>query len=82
MIFSIQLVEEVGPCICLLKMHVELLSDFNHDFIKKLQALAEKHRFLIYEDQLVFLDLKQTWSSRLGASVTRLGLISALPISL
>lgn len=46
----LKLVDQVGPYICLLKMHVELLSDFNHDFIKKLQQLSDKHNFLIYED--------------------------------
>lgn len=46
----LKLVDEVGPYICLLKMHVELLRDFKHDFIEKLQCLSDKHRFLIYED--------------------------------
>jgi len=46
----LKLVDEVGPFICILKMHVELLHDFTHDFLKKLQELSVKHRFLIYED--------------------------------
>lgn len=46
----LRLAEAVGPYVCLLKIHVELLEDFTHDFIDKLQKLAERHRFLIYED--------------------------------
>ncbi|GAB6018452.1 orotidine-5'-phosphate decarboxylase [Chamberlinius hualienensis] len=42
--------DQVGPYICLVKLHVELLSDFTKSFIPRLQSLAENHNFLIYED--------------------------------
>lgn len=39
-----------GPHICMLKIHVELLQDYNRQFIIDLQKLSDEHDFLIYED--------------------------------
>lgn len=49
----LELAEEIGEHIVLLKIHVDTLPDFSIGFLYKLQEIAKKHKFLIFEDRKI-----------------------------
>lgn len=64
----LEIADELGPYICLLKTHADVLEHFSEDVVAQLQTLAAKHRFLIFEDRK-YADIGHTVELQYSAGI-------------
>ncbi|KAH9951655.1 humps family-domain-containing protein [Amylocystis lapponica] len=67
----LRIIDVVGPYICLVKTHVDIIEDFEPTVIDRLKALSTKHDFLIFEDRK-FADIGNTVALQYSSGVYKI----------
>jgi len=65
-------VNNIGPYICILKTHIDILEDFTPEVITELKRLSKQHNFLIFEDRK-FGDIGKTFDRQLYGGIYKIG---------
>lgn len=67
----LKLVEDVGPFVCMVKTHIDIVSDFTQELSHNLKVLANHHNFLLFEDRK-FADLGSTVQRQFAEGVHKI----------
>ncbi|KAF8639774.1 hypothetical protein AX17_001034 [Amanita inopinata Kibby_2008] len=65
------IIDVVGPYVCLIKTHIDILEDFDHSLIEKLEHLSLKHDFVIFEDRK-FADIGNTVALQYSSGIHKI----------
>ncbi|EGO02192.1 hypothetical protein SERLA73DRAFT_178009 [Serpula lacrymans var. lacrymans S7.3] len=65
------IIDVVGPFVCLIKTHIDIIEDFDQTVIEHLQELSVKHDFLIFEDRK-FADIGNTVALQYSSGVYKI----------
>lgn len=66
------LIDQLGPYICLVKTHIDIIDDFSYEeTVLPLLELSKKHNFMIFEDRK-FADIGNTVKSQYSGGVYKI----------
>ncbi|KAI0327114.1 Orotidine 5'-phosphate decarboxylase [Cubamyces sp. BRFM 1775] len=67
----LRIIDVVGPYICLVKTHVDVIEDFDYSLVEQLQEFSVKHDFQIFEDRK-FADIGNTVALQYSSGVYKI----------
>lgn len=80
----LELADQAGPHIVVLKIHVDIVEDFNEKFVQRLKNLAKQHEFLLMEDRK-FGDIGNTVALQYNKGIYKISewadLVTVHPVS-
>jgi len=79
----LSIIQTVGPYVCLIKTHIDIIEDFHPSLIEQMKLLSQKYDFLFFEDRK-FADIGNTvvlqYSSGIYKIATWADITNAHPI--
>jgi len=67
----LNVIDTVGPYVCLIKTHIDIIEDFEPALLDRLQRLSKEHDFLIFEDRK-FADIGNTVALQYSSGVHKI----------
>lgn len=67
----LKVIDVVGPYVCMVKTHVDIIEDFSPALIERLQELSVNHDFVIFEDRK-FADIGNTVALQYSSGVHKI----------